>query len=195
MTSASKTIANQAAAARRTATSLRTIAAPTDLDPADRGVLLAAARIVEEMASETAKRAKATARDEARYERAYNAALPVATAHIATLPRTTTLDKVALIFASLSQAGYLICRLAAGAKGGELHKILTADKILTAEFDDAARDLATTLAYKVAKNGSTPAAEGEKLSAYLAALRSEHRVIRLAERVDTAMADVATAAQ
>ena len=185
MPTASKTIANQAAAARRTATSLRSIAAivaPADFAPDDRNTLLAAARIVETMADQTARRAKTAAREEARYERAYNAALPAATTYVATIPCATTLDKLALIFASLFQANYLEKRMDEGVSGAQLRDTLRA------EFYDATRDIATTLAYKIAKNGATLAAENERLDALIAARRSESRVIRLAERVEAAIA-------
>ena len=188
MITAAKTIANQASSARRTATSLRSLAAPSDIDPADRGVLLTAARIVEKMASETAKRAKTMAREEARYEAAYHAALPAATAYAESLPRAAIIDQSALIFVGFYQPSYVEKEMDSGATGGELLKIMAI------EVDGAVRDIATSLAHKIAKSGGPLATETEKVAARFAAYRDEPRAIRFAARVEAAIAADAKAA-
>lgn len=180
MLTESKAIANQAAGARRTATHLRSLAA--DTNAADRGVLLTAANIVETMANKTSKRAKIVAREEARYDAAYGAAQHAATAAANTLPRTTTLDQVALIYTGFYQASYLEKKLDTSTKAGELRNTMTN------EVADAVREIATELAHKAAKNGKPIDDYRDELRARFAAYSINARVIRLAERFDAAVA-------
>lgn len=74
-TTHSKHLANKASTAKRTASSLRSLAEFNGLDAAGRGALLTAARIVDSMAAKTSKEAKAKKAAEDKFERAYKAAL------------------------------------------------------------------------------------------------------------------------
>jgi len=106
-----KYLKDKAANSRRAATTLRLLANDGDLSIADRGVMLAAAAVVETLASKSAKLGKERQASEADYERRITAARQQAKKLVSQLPDITLLDKVALISLVKNRLKYLIDEL------------------------------------------------------------------------------------
>lgn len=96
MSSRSTVLKNRGSAAKRAATALRSIADDTGFDIADRGVLLAAAKIADSFAHRKEREAKQAKAEEAKYERDNKAARAKIEPAIRALPCQTIAEKVAL---------------------------------------------------------------------------------------------------
>lgn len=181
-TTPSKRLANHATAAKRTASSLRSLADSSGMDAADRGVLLTAVRIVEAIAGKTSREAKTLKAAEDKFDRAYKAALPEATKLVNALPCETTLDKLALVTISTYHGGYLTQCL----NGQEPAERL--QRVLKMEVEDSIRDEAASIAYKAAKEGKPVSCYQEDLVGRFNRAHEKHDVVRLAMRFDAATA-------
>lgn len=182
VTTESKRIANRAASAKRTASSLRSLAEATDLDAADRGLLLTAARVVDKIAGEKSKEAKAKKAAEEKFERARKAAMPEATKLVAALPQTTTIDRIALVYMNSYRCTYLEQCLNAKDSPEHLQRILKMD------VEDAIREEAADLSYKAAKEGKPVSCYQPELVGRFNRAHEKHEVARLATRFDAATA-------
>lgn len=181
-TTESKRIANRAATAKRTASSLRSLAESTDLDIADRGVLLTAARIVDTLAGKTSKEAKTKKAAEEKFERDRQAAMPDATKLVNALPQTTTLDRIALVYMNSYRCTYLEQCLNAKDSPEHLQRVLNMD------VDDAIREESGHLAYKAAKEGKPMSCYQPELVGRFNRAYESPDVVRIAQRFDAATA-------
>lgn len=188
ITTESKRIANRAATAKRTASSLRSIAEYSDMDIADRGVLLTAARIVDTLAGKKSKEAKAKKAAEDKFERDRQAAMPDATKMVNALPQTTTLDRIALVYMNSYRCTYLEQCL--NAKDSPEHLL----RVLKMDVDDAIREEAGSIAYKAAKEGNPVNCYQPELVGRFNRAHETHKVVRLAMRFDAAVASAPTQA-
>lgn len=185
MTTPSKRLANHAAAAKRTASSLRSLAESADLDIADRGVLLTAARIVDTLAGKTSKEAKTKKAAEEKFERARQAAMPEATKLVAALPQTTTRERVALVYMNSYRCTYLQECLNAKNSPEQLQRVLKMD------VDDAIREEVGSIAYKAAKGGKPMSCYQPELVGRFNRAYESPDVARIAQRFDAATATAA----
>lgn len=96
MSSRSTVLKNRGSVAKRTATAMRSIADDPVFDIADRGVLLAAAKIVDSYGYRKAKEATAAKAEEAKYERDNKAARAKIEPAVRTLDCKSISDKVAV---------------------------------------------------------------------------------------------------
>lgn len=92
-----KYLKDKAANARRAATTLRSLADDTSLPIADRGVMVAAAAIVEALATKSAKLGKERKAAEEKYARELKVANQKAIKLVAQIPVTTLIEKVAFV--------------------------------------------------------------------------------------------------
>lgn len=96
MNSRSEALKNRGAAAKRAATALRSIAEDLALNIADRGVLLAAAKIADSFAYRKAKESLVAKAEEAKFERDSKAARAKIEPAVRALPCESISDKVAV---------------------------------------------------------------------------------------------------
>lgn len=185
MDTPSKRLKNQATAAKRTASSLRSLADANGIDAADRGVLLTAARIVDAMAGKTSREAKTLKAAEDKFDRTYKAALPEATKLVTALPSESTLDRLALVSMISYHGGYIAQCL----NGQEPPERL--QRALKMEVEDSIRDEASSIAYKAAKEGKPVSCYQEDLVGRFSRAHEKHEVVRLAMRFDAATAPAA----
>lgn len=108
MSNKSTVLKNRGAVAKRTATALRSIADDNVFDIADRGVLLAAAKIVDSYGCRKAKEAATAKAEEAKYERDNKAARAKIEPAVRSLPNQSIAEKVALACMRLGYSGYLV---------------------------------------------------------------------------------------
>lgn len=178
-TTASKRIANQASAAKRTASSLRSIAESGDLDIADRGVLITASRILDTHAKKKAVESKTKKAAEEKLERDRLAALREAIKLVSELPQATTLERIAFAYMCY-QCGYLQQLLDTDDHPEKLQRALTMST------DDAMREEAGRIAYKAAKEGKPVNHYQPELVARFNLSCGLPDVARIAQRFDAA---------
>lgn len=181
MDTESKRIANQAAATKRTATSLRTLAESREIDAADRGVFLTAARIVETMAGRASTAARKMKREEDAFQRKLAAAKKEAAKLLRALPAATTLDQLALAYLDGYWGDYLADCIS-GLHGSDLARALQM------KLERVAEDEATSIAYKMARSGQPASAYQAELLERFSRARAHPKVADLAARFDAAMA-------
>lgn len=155
-----KYLKNTAATATRTATALRTLSASSEIDRDDQGLLRKSAQILEALGK--TKRAEATKakREEDAREAFVIKATREATALIASWPRDTLADQLAMIrthskhdFTALTRNDFQI----------------SAKRRIEYRFHDALRGIPASLAYQAHNNGQPIA-----VSVGLTALEFEH---------------------
>lgn len=112
MTSRSSTLKNRSSVAKRTATALRSIADDPAFDIADRGVLLAAAKIADSFGYRKAKESLAAKDEEIKFERDSKAARARIEPIVMALPHKTIAEKVVTACLVSYFNGYLIRTLA-----------------------------------------------------------------------------------
>lgn len=188
ITTESKRIANSASAAKRTTSSLRSLAESSDLDIADRGVLLTAARIIDTLASKKSKEAKTKKAAEDKFERDRQAATPDATKLVNALPKTTTRERVALVYMNSYRCTYLQECLNAKNSPEQLQRVLKMD------VDDAIREEVGSVAYKAAKDGKPVNCYQPELVGRFNRAYESPDVVRIAQRFDAATASPSPAA-
>lgn len=171
--SKAKNLKNLAGQIRRTETALRNLASSLDLSDSDRKTLLSAATILNLSGGKVSSAARKTKRAEEAEEKAIAKALAIAKELVTAWPTESVLDKVAICCLSYQE--------------GNLRRDLEEEKRnwkknLDYWTGDALRDLTESAAYQSARQGKpindVMSAEKEKL----AAVKTHHRIIALAER-------------
>lgn len=183
-----KFLKDRAANARRAATTLRQLAESAENSIADRGVMLAAAAIVEGIAAKTAKLGKERKANEEKYERSLKAAIADATKLIDSLPKSTILDKVAIVACVRHRLPYLTEELDEDNDAGRLLRSLDYWAA------DTRRDLAHDMASSALRGKVAVAEEFAKTQAIFNSRLIDGTVIRLAERFAFVTSHVAEAA-
>lgn len=171
-----KYLKDKAANARRAATTLRQLAESSESSLADRGVMLAAAAIVESIAAKTARLGKERKASEEKYERDLKAACIESKKLVETLPRTTVLEKVAIAAFEKHRLTYLQTELDSDQNAAQLLRAL--DYLANDRISDAYRDIASEFVRR-----KTPIADSfTKFKATVEQRMTDPLVIRLAER-------------
>lgn len=171
-----KYLKDKAANARRAATTLRQLAESSESSLADRGVMLAAAAIVESIAGRTARLGKERKASEEKYERELKAACVESKKLVEALPRTTVLEKVAIAAFEKHRLTYLQTELDSDQNAAQLLRAL--DYWANDRISDAYRDIASEFVRR-----KTPMVESfAKFKATVEQRMADPLVIRLADR-------------
>ena len=171
-----KYLKDKAANARRAATTLRQLADSAENTIADRGVMLAAAAIVEGIAAKTAKLGKERKASEEKYERSLKAAIAEATKLMESLPGNTILEKVAIVACVRHRLPFLTEDLD---KDNDAERLL---RSLNYWASDTRRELAHDIASSALRGKTAVAEEFAKTQEMLNRRLADGTVIRLAER-------------
>lgn len=179
----SQFLKNQGSAMRRTATSVRGIAAGIK-DPASIQALLKAAQIIEAEAGQVMTKHKQAAADERAFEVARQKALPKAFALAKSLPMSTTAEKLA-ITGEGDFPGYVLRVI-----GGTYPTKRPTPAVLEKALAESLEAIAKSIAYSAARSGKEP----EVTDLFLARLQREAKrpeIVRAAEIFDRINAEVA----
>lgn len=160
-------IQNTASQAKRTATALRNFAKQSDIERDDQALLRKSAQILEALASAKSRAAKIAKKAEIDRETFIIKATREATAALASWPRDTLIDQVALIRTHSHCAFTSLTRNDAG---------LSARRRIEYRLDDALRDIPQHLAYE-SHNRSLP------IAALMRAARASFEQWRSAELI------------
>lgn len=171
-----KHLKDKASSYRRAATTLRQIAENSENSLADRGVMLAAASIVDGIANKTEKLGKERKASEERYERSLKAAISEATKLIDGLPAATILDKVATVACVRHRLPYLTEDLDKDNDSGRLLRSLDYWAA------DTRRDMAHDIASSALRAKVAVTEEFSKIQAIFNSRLADGTVIRLSER-------------
>ena len=174
----SKYLKQSAASARRAATMVDDLAKRCH-DEADRGVMIAAARIAGRMANDLKKQAADEKQKEVAYEKRQKAALTTAKQVVDQWPMDTVLQRVALIV--FSGGGHMMRNLL---EYLTTYHGMTAERRLASYFEDAANETANEISYAVAKNLTAVEVEANIRREKLNKTTEDVRVIELAKSVE-----------
>jgi len=176
---------NAATAARRTATSLRSMADHCPEAEA-KGILLAAARVSEQIAKQNKAKADEQKRSEDAYAAAMKRLIPEAAAKIkAEWPITPTVKSVAII--ALDR--YKRNLASAFETLSTPSRYTTASQSFAEMVDDSIKNIAGSIAYEAHKNKTTVAVVICDYARKVQALYFDETVKRHAELIDTLLGD------
>jgi hypothetical protein len=180
MTSRSSTLKNRSSVAKRTATALRSIADDPAFDIADRGVLLAAAKIADSFGYRKAKESLAAKAEEIKFERDSKAARAKIEPIVMALPHKTIAEKVVTACLVSHFNGYLIRTLSQPT----LREIQWELDYYT---ESALRDTIASAAYWVATGKGNADQAIKNIESKHLEVKTDPKIISLAQRFESAL--------
>jgi hypothetical protein len=180
MTSRSSTLKNRGSVAKRTATALRSIADDSAFDIADRGVLLAAAKIADSFGYRKAKESLAAKAEEIKLERDSKAARAKIEPFVMALPHKTIAEKVVTACLVNHRYGHLIRSLSQPTQREIQWE-------LDYYSDSSLRDTVASAAYWVATGKGYADQAIKDIESKHLEVKNDPKIISLAQRFESAL--------